>query len=439
MTRSGEPGRVGGVLAAPASKSSTQRAIACALLAPGQGAAGEGESRLIGPGRSDDCLAALGVAAALGAAVDDRGTEIAIRGVRPAAGLALPGTDAVRELQCGESGLALRMFSPIAALFPGKSRLIASGSLRQRPVSMIEGPLMVLGAACETAAGRPPVTVSGPLRGGRAIVDGRESSQFLTGLLIALPLAEGDSILEVENLASAGYVALTIDTMSVFGVEVEVVIAGEARRYRVRGGQSYRPRAFRVEGDWSGAAFPLVAAAIAGRPEGLAVGNLQAGSLQPDRGVVEALRAAGALVEWEGEALRVCPAPLRAFEFDARQSPDLFPPLAVLAAACPGESRLRGTGRLHAKESDRAASVIDCLGTLGVEARVEGDLMIVRGVGPGGCFTGGLVDARGDHRIAMAAAVAGLAASGRVEISGAECVAKSWPGFYADLEAVVSR
>ncbi|MBL8967053.1 MAG: 3-phosphoshikimate 1-carboxyvinyltransferase [Spirochaetaceae bacterium] len=454
MTKFVEPGSVGGALAAPASKSATQRAVACALLAAGK-------SRLLGPGRSDDCLAALGVAAALGAGVEDDGASWSIRGVgaaspgplaaasaakpfapaptRPPAENEPAGSGPDRELRCGESGLALRMFSPIAALFPGETRLLASGSLRNRPVSMLEAPLRALGAACSTEGGLPPVTVRGPLSGGRAAVDGGESSQFLTGLLVALPLAEGDSLLEVERLASAGYVDLTIDTMRAFGVEVDVEPAGEGRRYRVRGRQAYAARDFRIEGDWSGAAFPLVAAAIAGRAEGLLVGNLGADSLQPDRGVVEALVSAGAAVEWAGDGLRVRPAPLRAFRFDARQRPDLFPPLAVLAAAAEGESRILGAGRLRAKESDRAASVTDCLRALGVEAWVEGDEMRIRGVGPAGRFSGGRVDARGDHRIAMAAAVAALAAEAPVEILGAECVAKSWPAFYEDLAAVVGR
>lgn len=442
MTRSVEPGRIGGALPAPASKSATQRAVACALLA-------EGESLLLGPGRSDDCLAALGVARALGAKVEDRGGSWSIRGVGgPAAfgrapGCRAPGgpdeAPAVRELRCGESGLALRMFAPVAALFPGETRLVAEGSLRRRPVSMVEAPLRALGAACSTEGGLPPVRVLGPLRGGRAVVDGRESSQFLTGLLVALPLAEGDSLLEVESLASPGYVDLTLGTMRAFGVEALVEAEGALRRYRLRGGQSYKAREFRIEGDWSGAAFPLVAAAIAGRPEGLLVGGLEADSLQPDRGVTEALASAGASVEWEGGGLRVRPASLRAFEFDARRRPDLFPPLAVLAAACSGESRILGTGRLRAKESDRAASVVDCLRALGVEARVEGDEMLVRGVGPSGRLSGGRVDARGDHRVAMAAYVAALAASGPVEIVGADCVAKSWPGFYGDMEAAVRR
>jgi 3-phosphoshikimate 1-carboxyvinyltransferase len=451
MTRFVDPGRVSGRLAIPASKSSTQRAIACAFLACPEGGAGtvsetvasgaiaadEGASRLLGPGRSDDCLAALGVAAAFGAKVADHGDWISIRGIGGPSRGALGDGTSVREYHCGESGLALRMFSPIAALFPGESRLVASGSLRKRPVSMVETPLRALGADCWTDSGFPPVVVRGPLRGGRATVDGRESSQFLTGLLIALPLAAGDSILEVESLSSSGYVDLTIATMRAFGVELGAEAMGEGMRYRVPGLQSYRPRDFRVEGDWSGAAFPLVAAAIAGDAGGLGLSNLQADSLQPDRGILEALGAAGVPVSWEGDSLRVLPGRLRAFSFDARQRPDLFPPLAVLAGACPGESRIRGIGRLRAKESDRAASIAEALRALGVEVRLEGDEMALRG--RDGAFTGGRVDAHGDHRIAMAAAVAALRASGQVEILGAECVAKSWPGFYADMESIVTR
>jgi 3-phosphoshikimate 1-carboxyvinyltransferase len=455
MTRSVAYREAGGRIDAPASKSSMQRATACALLAGGEGAGegGEGtESVLRSPSRSADCLAALGVARALGAEVEDRGDSFAIRGI--GAGLAADigrrghggGASAGRlSVSCGESGLCLRMFSPVAALFGSEIELGAEGTLRKRPVSMIEAPLRELGAECSTAAGLPPVRLRGPLRGGRARVDGSESSQFLTGLLVALPIAAEDSVVEVEGLASRGYVDLTMDTMRAFGVEAERDSAYS--RFSIRGRQRYRAADFQVEGDWSGAAFLLVAGAIAGRGdlayEGVVVDKLDSRSSQPDRAVIDALAAAGAAVERRAgsggrEGIAVRRGALGAFEFDASDCPDLFPPLVALAAACEGESLLRGALRLRAKESDRAAALSEEFGKLGARVTVEGDLMRVAGAGAaaGGRLAGGRIDSRGDHRIAMAAAVASLLCSSPVEIEGAECVAKSWPVFFEDLAKI---
>ncbi len=421
----------GGAVRASASKSSMQRAIACASLA-------EGESLLRSPSRSADCLAALGVAEGLGAAVEDRGGLISLRGIgieklkeRCAAA---PG--GLLSLSCGESGLCLRMFAPIAALLGSPVELAAEGSLRRRPVGMMSEPLRQLGASCDTAAGLPPVMVRGPLRGGSARVDGSQSSQFLTGLLIALPLAESDSELDIEGLASRGYVDLTIGVMREFGVAVRRDHA--YRRFSVEGRQAYRPADYAVEGDWSGAAFLLVAGAIAAAERPVEVEGLDIRSHQPDRAILEALRDAGALVETEGAQggeglISVRKRALSAFSFDATDSPDLFPPLACLALACEGESRIKGVGRLRGKESDRAAALSEELGKLGAHIVIEGDEMVALGGTP---LRAGEVDARGDHRIAMAAAVASFLADGPVAIEGAECVAKSWPGFFEDLERI---
>jgi 3-phosphoshikimate 1-carboxyvinyltransferase len=421
-----------GRIRAPASKSSMQRATACALLAAG------GESLLRSPSRSADCMAALGLARALGATVVDRGDSFAIRGTEAIGSLpaaAGPASPASR-VSCGESGLCLRMFSPIAALFASEIELVAEGTLRRRPVGMIESPIVALGAKCRTASGLPPVRVRGPLKGGRARVDGRESSQFLTGLLVALPLAPSDSTIEVEGLASRGYVDLTLDTMRAFGVDVER--SADYRSFRIAGGRRYRAADFSVEGDWSGAAFLLVAAAIGAGGGSLRVEGLDADSSQPDRAILDALGSAGAELERGAAHVSVRRGRLEAFEFDASGCPDLFPPLVVLALACEGETRLRGALRLRAKESDRAAALSEELAKLGGKVEVEGDLMRVSGVGlaSGGRLAGGRADARGDHRIAMAAAVASLACEGPVVIEGAECVAKSWPGFFEDLASV---
>jgi 3-phosphoshikimate 1-carboxyvinyltransferase len=443
-----------------------QRAVACAALA-------QGASTLGNAGFSADCLAALALVKALGARVERRVNSVLIEGgilekagasipsgspgagggfgavgrrsksasgvVDGAAGGDVAGGDAPggarpRRLSCGESGLCIRMFSPIVALLPGETLLEAEGSLRSRPLSMVEGALEGAGASCTSTEGFPPVLVRGPLRGGRLRADARASSQFVTGLLIALPLAPADSTVEAEGLVSGGYVDLTIDTMCAFGVEVVKLANTDASgvSFEIRGGQSYRAADFEVEGDWSGAAFLLVAGALAAAGEPLEVKGLSPDSSQPDRAVLGALAAAGAELEWRSGSLFVRRGRLDPFAFDARDCPDLVPPLVALAAHCRGDSRIEGVSRLRAKESDRAAALSEEFAKLGVKIEVEGDELVVHG----GSVSGGRVEAHGDHRIAMAAAVAGLAASGGVLIDGAECVAKSWPSFFEDLNSV---
>ena len=336
------------------------------------------------------------------------------------------------------------MFSAIAALAPYAIGLEAEGSLRRRPMDMAEGALRAAGLRCKSDGGFPPLVVRGPLRGGRYLVDGRESSQFVTGLLIALAAAEGDSEIEIEGLASAGYVDITLDVMARFGAMAGRLAGGGRARYAVKGRSGYRPARYEVEGDWSGAAFLLVAGAIAGDgargsdgagTSGVEVRGLSLGSAQPDRAVLEALRTAGAELSTDGGRVAVRRSPLRGFEFDARGCPDLFPPLVALASACAGESRIRGASRLRAKESDRAAALSGEFGALGLSLAVEGDEIVVRPAASD-AVRGGIANARGDHRIAMAAAVAALGASGPVAVDGAECVAKSYPGFWRDLAAL---
>ncbi len=430
------PGKVEGLARAPASKSALQRAIACAALA-------EGASTLGGVTLCNDALAALRVAEGLGARVQQRepGTLVIEGSLRwREAGAE---KDALR-LSCGESGLCMRMYAPIAALGNRTVRLDAEGTLLTRPMHMVAEALEAFGATCSSASGGfPPLTVRGPLIAGRASIDAQGSSQPITGLLIALPLCGGDSVLEVRNAVSTGYLALTREVCARFGVAIDVESEGDGRdglggaqhlRFHIAGGQRYRAASFDVEGDWSGAAFLAVAAAIAGTPRGLKIEGLDPASEQPDRAILDVLEAAGARVEWREGRCCVAPGALRPFEFDATNCPDLFPPLAALAAAIPGLSVIRGVHRLAAKESDRAATLQDVYEALGVRIEVdrERDSLLIHG----GATSGGTVEAHGDHRIAMTAAVAALRAAGPVHIHGAECVAKSWPEFFDVLESI---
>ena len=405
------PGPVAGRLRAPASKSHLQRLLLASCQAPGL-------SLIREPGRSADGIACLGVIQDLGAQVRDTGAILFVEG----GGEPRSGT-----LDCGESGFCLRAASAVAALEDRPMILTGHGSLLGRPMEMLLEPLRQLGVACATREGFPPIELRGPLRGGSARVDGRASSQFLSGLLLALPRAQGDSFLEVEGLRSTPYIRMTLEVLAAFGARVEASPALDG--FAIPGGQTYRPVDLEVEGDWSGAAFLLVAGAVAGD---VRVAGLNPGSSQADRAVVEALEAAGATLAWEGGDLRAVQSDLRGFTFDATDCPDLFPPLAALACHARGRTRLKGAGRLKAKESDRASALVAELSALGGTLKVEGDWMEVQG----GSLQGGAIDPHNDHRMAMACAVAGLRSREGVTMEGEACVDKSYPEFFRDLASL---
>lgn len=400
--------RISGTIDAPPSKSLMIRAAAAALLA-------RESSRILGPSSCDDARAALRIIEALGADVVDRGPEIAISG---------GGSPRRDTLDCGESGLCMRMFTPVAALWGRLFLVTGDGSLSARPMGLLEGPLREAGVLIGTRDGFPPLSVRGPLRGGKIAVDGSQSSQLLTGLLTALPVCAEDSEVRVANLKSKPYAAMTISLLSRFGVTVESDPG--LRVFRVAGGQRYRGTAYRVEGDWSAAAFLLVAGAVAGT---VTVRNLDLRSEQADRKVVEALESAGARVSVSDGSITAEHGALRGFDFDATDCPDLFPPLVALAGLCRGRTRISGAARLRHKESDRAAALLEEFAALGVRISLDRDRLEIEG----GALRGGALDARNDHRIAMAGALAGLGSEEGVSVRGPDCVSKSYPGFFDDL------
>ena len=405
------PSRIDGTLVAPPSKSVMIRVTAAALLA------GNVRTRILNASLCDDALAGLRVARALGASVEISPAEVTIEGgLHPVE----------RVLDCGESGLCLRMFTAIAALCPGEFTLTGRARLLGRPTTAVAGPMRALGARCRTRNGHPPITVHGPLRGGAATVDGAVTSQFLSGLLMALPCADGDSRLVARNLASRPYVELTLTLLRRFGVRID---REDEDRFIIPGGQLPRIGDHHVEGDWSAAACLLVLGAIGGR---IRVIGLDPESTQADRQVLDILAAAGARVSRLAEGAEVEHDRLRAFEFDATDAPDLVPPLAALACYCEGTSVFTGVGRLKYKESSRAEIVAREFSGLGVRIDARDDTLAIRG----GPIQGGSARSHGDHRIAMALAAAAVAARGPVAIDGVEHVAKSYPRFLEDLAAV---
>ncbi|NIM16436.1 MAG: 3-phosphoshikimate 1-carboxyvinyltransferase [Candidatus Aminicenantes bacterium] len=412
MKKSVGPSMIKGTIKAPASKSMMQRAIAAALLA-------ETPTRLLNPTYSDDSRAALSVIRRLGATVEAKEHEIRVHcqgGMKPTGEI----------LHCGESGLGIRMFSSIAALCREELTLTGKGSLLKRPVSMIEQPLNELGVEVTTSSGCPPLTVKGPLKGGTAHVDGSVSSQVLTGLLMALPRAPGDSRLYVKNLKSTPYIDMTIALMKAFGVEVQHT---NYETFFIRGRQTYSIEEYEVEGDWSGASFLLVAGAVGGS---VTVTNLDINSRQADRRIIDALKVVGAGIKMTGNAVEVVKSELRAFQFDATHCPDLFPPLVVLACNCKGTSLIRGVERLIHKESNRATALQKEFTALGGVIRISGNQMEIDEKK----LKGGTIDSHNDHRIAMAGALAAINAESEVIIRDYECVAKSYPDFFEDFRAI---
>lgn len=411
MKRLIKPSEVRGTVQAPASKSAAQRAIAIASLT-------RGRSEIFFPGHSDDVISAIRVCRSFGVHIDEQTNALIIEG-----GIKVPDN----ALNCGESGLGIRMFSSIASILEHPVTLTGTGTLAKRPMGVLENSLRALGVDCTTNSGYLPITVKGPIPGGEVRLDGSYSSQVLTGILIASPFARNDMIIHVKNLQSKPYIDLTIDIMRDFGVHVE---NENYEIFRVKNGQKYVPGKFKFEGDWSGAAFMLVAGAIAGKVE---IRNLLKSSVQADRAIMDVLKLVGAEINRGTESVEVVKNELKAFEFDATDCPDLFPPLVALAVSCKGESVIKGVHRLKGKESDRAITLQQEFNKLGAQITLDGDRMKVRG----SAIHGGVVHSHHDHRIAMALAIAGLQATGDIEIEGAEAINKSYPEFFEDLDILM--
>jgi 3-phosphoshikimate 1-carboxyvinyltransferase len=426
------PGAVEGEIEPPSSKSYAQRAIAAALLS-------EGRSVLSGIEGCDDTAAALRVIQALGAKVERTAPgTYAITGGRGADGGLRGATGAGGVLDIGESGLSTRLFTPIASLCASPVTIAGHGTILRRPMDMMIAPLRELGVEVKDSGGFLPLTVRGPMRGGEVEIDGSVSSQFLTGLLVALPLAAGDTTVRVWGLRSIPYIDMTMDVMERFGVDVD---HRDYEEFYIPGAQEYTPASFTVEGDWSAASCLLVAGATSGghgpgggpgSGPGVRVNNLNPVSLQADVAIIEALSRAGAYMEQSAGSVTVSHRELRAFEFDATDCPDLFPALAALAASCEGTSVIVGTSRLTHKESDRAEAIRTEYGKLGIGVDIsQPDVMRITG----GPVTGGIVvDSHRDHRMAMSLAVAALSASAPVTIRDAECVSKSYADFWEDFD-----
>jgi len=388
----------------PSSKSYMQRAVALAILA-------DGKTVLHNPDFSNDSLAIIEIARKLGCSVLNSTDRVEIKTFN---------TITETNLSVGEAGLGLRLFTPVCCLFGTNITIGGYGTLLKRPMLMMEKPLADLGAKVKTTNGYIPITISGKLTGGETEIDGSESSQFLTGLLTALPLAEKDSIIRVKNLKSTPYVDMTLDIIKRFGGEITNY---NYQTFGIKGGQKYHGINYTVEGDWSSASGHLIAGATAGSAT---IYGLNPASLQADKAIINVLMNCGAHIEIDTEKVVVKKRELKAFRFDATDSPDLFPVLASLAAQCNGVSIIKGVTRLAHKESNRALAIQEEFGKLGINIQLDSDNMLITG----GKIIGGRVSSHKDHRMAMALAIAGLNAVNPVQIDDADAVSKSYPNFW---------
>jgi 3-phosphoshikimate 1-carboxyvinyltransferase len=404
------PKIVKGKIVVPASKSDAQRAIIAASLA-------NGKSKISNCGTSEDVLHVLKACELLGAKVESIGSDSYI----------ISGGKHVNvtELNVGESGLAIRLLTPIVATQNHKTLLNGKGSLLKRPLLYFDENLPKMNVEVKTTNGFLPIEVQGPLKGGTYTVDGSQSSQYVSGLLMALPLVGDASDLSVEELASKPYVQMTLNTLEKFGIQID---NDNFIRFLIAGKQQYIPCDYLVEGDWSAASYWLVAAALGAE---IIISGLSMTSLQADKKMLDALIVAGCNLQFSYDGISVNGTEKKAFQFDATHCPDLFPALVSFAAFCPGVSVISGVKRLKNKESDRGLTLKTEFENLGVRIDLLDDEMHIHG---GNTIEGCNVHSHNDHRIAICLAIVGLFSEKGITIENSDAVAKSYPDFWKDLE-----
>ena len=398
------PASIGGSIPAIASKSDAHRLLILAALA-------KGETRLRMEQRSEDIDATIACLRALGAGIELAPDGVLVRGI-----------ERVNEnplLDCGESGSTFRFLLPVACALCKTARFTGHGRLPERPIGELMHVLQAHGVTF--TAERLPFATGGRLTGGSFSVPGNVSSQYLTGLLLALPLLQQDStILLTTRLESAAYVDLTLHALKRFGMRVDL----SSMQYAIPGGQRiHSPGELRVDGDWSNASFFLAAGALG---NSVTVTGLNFDSPQGDKAILSFLERFGASVSATGDGVTVSPARLSGCRIDVNETPDLLPILAVLGAVAAGETRLINASRLRLKESDRLTSAAAMIRALGGRADELPYALVITG----GSLAGGTVEICRDHRIAMSAAIASIRCRGNVRILGAEAVNKSYPAFY---------
>lgn len=414
-----ESGRLSGRVLAQPSKSMAHRALICALLA-------KGESLIDNVVLSQDIEATLGAARALGAHAEVFPSD-RFQG-RKQVKVVSEGLVRLMEdtLDCHESGSTARFIMPLTRLSEAPVTFTGRGKLVSRPFEVYKSLFIEKGIRYEDEEGNMPIRLSGRLMPGDYELAGDISSQFISGLLFALPLLEGNSrILVNGRLESLPYIQMTLSAMQDFGVSVEV--AQDFMTFTIKGNQSYKATNAVVEGDWSQAAFFCVLGAISGD---IRIDGLNSQSLQGDRVIVDMIRSMGAKVTEDGGSLCIASGPLKAITADVSQCPDLVPALAVALCLCKGQSAIINAARLRIKESDRLKAVADVMNRLGGRVSELPEGLVIHGVEK---YTGNSVQGWNDHRIVMACAIASSVCDSPVVLEGFEAVAKSYPDFWQDF------
>ena len=406
------PSVIRGTLTPPPSKSAAHRLLIAAALA--------GEGRVRGLSLSADMEATLRAVRGLGVSVRLDGDAACFAPAPPSS------SPSPLPVDCGESGSTLRFLIPLYAARGIPAVFTGHGRLPERPLGVYADCLPPHGVTLSAASGLP-LTVTGRLTGGDYTLPGDVSSQFITGLLFALPLCREDSRIRLTTpLESAGYVDMTLQVLRQAGIRVEPLEDG----WFIPGSQTYRPLDTAVESDWSQAAFLLAAGALGGE---VTLTGLNPASAQGDREALSLFRRFGAAVE-EAPGRIVCrKAPLHGIDIDAAQIPDLVPVLAVTAALADGVTHITGAARLRLKESDRLAAVADGIRRLGGRVEEGPDSLTITGVSR---LAGGRAEGYNDHRIVMALSMAALGCEAPVTVTDAQSVAKSWPAFFEDYRAI---
>lgn len=399
-----------GTIQIPSSKSDGQRALIIAALCT--------ESSIIeNLGTSKDELSVLSAIKELGVKIRNISqNSIEIIGISK--------LDCQKKINLGESGLGFRLLTSVVSLFDKEVILDGEGSLQSRPMNFFKETLSQFGVDVKSENSFLPLKITGPMLGNEIQIDGSLSSQFLSGLLISLPFSKKDSIIHVKNLNSIPYIDMTIASLTKFGIEVK---NEDYKRFEINGNQKAKATKYTVEGDWSSAAFWLVASALGQK---IKVSNLNLDSLQADKRIIEILQKANCtLEECDGE-LSFNGENRRNLNVDLTHCPDLFPILAVYAALRPGKNKIIGTSRLIHKESNRALALQQEFKKLNISLELSDNEMIIQGEK---LIFGAEIDAHNDHRIAMAFGILGMFTETKIILHGSDCVAKSYPRFWNDL------
>jgi 3-phosphoshikimate 1-carboxyvinyltransferase len=406
------PQQLHGKIEAIPSKSCGHRALICAGLS-------DKETQIICPDTSEDIECTATCLRGLGASVVRENRSYRVKPIDS-------GCDGSGELFCGESGSTLRFLLPVACALGGNYLFHMKGRLPKRPLSPLYEELVAHGAKLGVQ-GTNPLSVQGHISSGIFHINGTVSSQFVSGLLFALPLLTGNSTILIEGrLESKPYVDITLDALQRFGISVDV----QKNSFNIPGGQTYKsPGALEIEGDWSAAAAWICAGALS--EVGIRCSGLSLDSLQGDKAIIEIVQAFGAKVRCETNGdLLIQKGQLHGIDLDVTDTPDLVPVIAALASGANGCTRIYGAARLRLKESDRLNTTASVLNELGGQVEVCSDGLIITGRDK---LKGGAVSALGDHRIAMCAAVASCLCAKPVTIENSEAIGKSYPGFWTDF------